>query len=374
MIDPTNRTLFTPIVHPGSGVTMYVLTQKVAPVQQAFYFVNDSMSVDGRYLWFYCAFPPSGSAARGRTLGAVDFETCDVRHFPDTQFGEASPYVDIDTADVYWQSDRYVWKRPPDKNGAVQLVNQIPDDLIKGRHVMRGATHLTRSADGKEFFIDLGLQMQWLFGSLPVDGGDFELWHRFDRLYNHAQFSPTDPDEVLFAEEFHGDPITGLTFPVRDRLWVMRRGEKPRPILKEPRTGVSHEWWDPDGKHVWCVWGDETWRVRVADGSVEKVTFPRFCWHSHSSRDSSLVVGDTRTGNRFSRGMASGVHFLNRASGKDVLFCENPEQNNYAGRSYHIDPHPRFVCNDEYIVFTTTVRGEIDVALAMTKDLIAKTS
>jgi hypothetical protein len=32
----------------------------------------------------------------------------------------------------------------------------------------------------------------------------------------------------------------------------MKRGEEPRPILREPRF-VSHEWWDPDGEHVWCV-------------------------------------------------------------------------------------------------------------------------
>jgi hypothetical protein len=86
MIDFTNRDLFTPVTHPESGVTIYVLTRRVAPLQQGFYFVNNSMSDDGRYLWFHCAFPPS----LGRTLGVVDFQTGEVRHFPETQFG--GPY------------------------------------------------------------------------------------------------------------------------------------------------------------------------------------------------------------------------------------------------------------------------------------------
>lgn len=374
MIDFSNRNLFTPVVHPDSGVTTYVLTRKVAPVQQGFYFVNDSMSADGHYLWFYCAFPPSGNSARGRTLGLVDFSTEDVHHFPETQFGQVSPYVDVDSGDVYWQSDRYLWKRSPAQDALVELVNQVPDDLIGGRQITRTASHLTRSADGREFFIDLGLQMQWLFGSLPTDGGPFTLWHRFDRLYNHAQFSPTDPDEVLFAEEFHGDPITGLIFPVRNRLWVLRRDGKPRPILHEPKTGVSHEWWDTDGKHIWCVWGNETWRVRVEDGAIEKVPFPRFCWHSHSSTNGQLIVGDTRSPERFYRGDASAVHFLNRNTGKDIIILDNPARSDYAGRNYHIDPHPRFVCKDRYVVFTTTVRGEIDVAITPTKHLLEKTS
>jgi hypothetical protein len=372
MIDLDDSELFSPVADPETGIAIYVLSRKVAPVQEAFYFVNDSMSRDGRYLWFYCAFPPSGSAAYGRTLGVVDFAAGEVRHFPDTQFGEASPYVDIDTGDVYWQSDRTLWKRSPAHDAPVELVNRIPDDLIGGRQVLRAATHLTRSANGREFFVDLGLQMQWLFGSLPVDGGDFELWHRFDRLYDHAQFSPTDPDEVLFAEELHADPITGLTFPVENRLWVIRRGGAPRPILPEPTRGVSHEWWDGGGKHVWCVSGNETWRVRVSDGEIERVEFPRNCWHSHCSIDGRLIVGDTHT--RYHRGAASGVQFLNRDTGKDIVFVENPERSDYAGRHYHIDPHPRFVCDDRYVVFTTTVRGQIDLAIVPAERLIERTS
>ena len=59
MINFYDSNLFTPVTHPESGVTIHVLTRRVAPVQQGFYFVNDSMSADGRYLWFYCAFPPA---------------------------------------------------------------------------------------------------------------------------------------------------------------------------------------------------------------------------------------------------------------------------------------------------------------------------
>jgi len=272
---------------------------------------------------------------------------------------------------VYWQFDRIVWKRGPEANAPVERVNAVPDDLIGSRRVLRTATHLTRSADGTEFFIDLGFEMQWIFGSLPVNGSDFRLWHRFDRLYNHAQFSPTDSDEVLFAEENHPDPITGLTFPITNRLRIIRRGGQPRPILRTPEW-VAHEWWDADGQHVWCVWGNETWRVRVADGEVETIAFPRHCWHSHSSRDGRRIVGDSNNG--FFRGCASMVHFMNRDTGKTVVVAEHAERTDYAGRHYHIGPHPRFCCNDQYVVFTTTVRGEIDVALVPTADLLRATS
>ena len=93
MIELESSRLFTPWTHPKTGATIYLLTERVAPVQEAFYFVNDSMTRDGRYLWFYCAYPPSGSSGQGRTLGLVDFEEDTVRRYPETQL-QGGPFVD----------------------------------------------------------------------------------------------------------------------------------------------------------------------------------------------------------------------------------------------------------------------------------------
>ena len=371
MIDLANSKLFTPWKNPETGVTLYLLTHKVAPVQEAFYFSNESMSRDGRYLWFYCAFPPSGTAAQGRTLGVVDFERQEVLHYPETQFNEASPFVDPVNGEITWGMGASLWRRGPAAGDPVERVNSLPEELIGARPVPRIATHLTRSVDGRCFFIDAHIGMQYVFGTLPVDGGDFQLWRRFERNYNHAQLSPTDPDLVLFAQEHHGDPITGLTFPIVNRMWTMRPGEEPKPVLKNP-LWVTHEWWDPDGQHAWCVWGNETWRVNLATHEEEKIPFPHHCWHSHSSLAGEYIIGDSN--NKFYRGCPSSVHFLNRTTHRLVKLVENPEMTTYVGRSYHIDPHPRFCCGDQYVVFTTTLRGEVDLAVARTADLIQKTS
>lgn len=363
-----NSNLFTPVTHPESGVTIHVLTQRVAPLQQGFYFVNDSMSADGRYLWFYCAFPP----ALHKTLAVVDLVDQTVRHFPETSASGA--HVDLDSGNVFWGEGTTVWRRGPCAEDGPVAINQLPDEIVRGRPVSNLASHLTVSADGREFFINAKVGLEYIFGSLPLDGGDFQPWWRFDRHHNHAQFSPTDPDMVLFAQEFHSDPITGLRFRITDRLWMMRRGEAPRPILREPRF-VSHEWWDPDGEHVWCVDvgnNNETWRVRIADGEVERFVFPRQCWHSHSNHDGQLIVGDSNNG--FFRGCASTVHFMNRETGKVIVLAEHAERADYVGRNYHIDPHPRFCSNDKYVVFTTTVLGNVDLAIVPVAHLIEKSS
>lgn len=371
MIDPKASRLFTPWTHPDTGVTVYLLTEKVAPVQEAFYFVNDSMTHNGRYLWFYCAYPPSGSSGQGRTLGVVDFARDTVHQFPETQFQGASPYLDAETGEVYWGMGPSLWRRGPGADDAPERVNSLPDELIKNRAISRLATHLTRSADGSEFFVDAAFGLQWVMGSLPVDGGDYHLWQRFDRNHNHAQFSPTDPDLVLFAEENHSDPITGLRFGIVNRMWLIRRGEVARPVYSDP-TRVTHEWWDPDGEHVWCVWGNEAWRTNIHTREVEKVTWPNHCWHAHATADCRYMVADSNE--RFYRGCPSKVGFLNRVTGTYVEMVDNPEMPGLVGSTYHIDPHPRFVGREQFVVFTTTVRGEVDLAVARTADLIERTS
>ena len=45
---------------------------------------------------------------------------------------------------------------------------------------------------------------------------------------------------------------------------------------------------------------------------------------------------------------------------------------NYTGANYQIDPHPRFVSSDRYIVFTTVVRGEVDLAMVRVADLVSR--
>ncbi len=371
MINVQDTRLFTPITQPESGVTIYVLSHKVAPVQEAFYFSNASMPEDGRYLWFYCAFPPAGTAAQGRTLGVVDFATGEVRHFPETQFNEASPWVDPTNGWVTWGMGTALWRRGPQAGGAAEWINEIPQRRIGARPVPRIATHLTQTADGRSFFVDAQIGLQYVFGTLPLDGGPFVEWSHFERNYNHAQASPTDPNLVLFAQEFHDDPLTGLTFPIVDRLWLQRRGEAPRPVLRQP-LNVTHEWWDPDGQHVWCVWGNETWKVNIQTQEVEKIAFPHHTWHSHSSRMGEYIIGDSN--HPFYRGCPSSVHFLNRRTGKLVKLVDNPERTDRVGATYHIDPHPRFNFMDRVVTFTTTIRGEVDVAVALVDDLIARTA
>lgn len=362
--------LLTRWVDPVTGIASHVLTKRAAPVQQSFYFTNRSFSADGRYLWFYCAYPPSGNAEIGRTLGVVDFSQETVRCFPDTQFRDGSPFVDTITGDVYWCWEYSVYRRSPDPNAAAQRVNSIPASLHKNRYGKRLATHLTLSSDRREFLIDAHLGREWCIGSLPLDGSDFQLWKTLDRCYNHAQFSPTDPDLALIAQDWWIDVATGDCHELDNRLWLLRRSGEMQAIFSRAPS-LAHEWWDGDGLHVWYVdYHKGTERVSIVDHRATNV-WPQGTCHSHASADGRYLVGDIGTYSWSKTGCR--VSFFNVATGRECDIVSAMPAPAYPRGDYHIDPHPQFCMGDSMIAYTTTVMGGVDVALVPSRDLISAT-
>ncbi len=371
MILSDESRLFTKFTGDSAGLPIYILNELVAPAQQSFYFVNDCMSADSRYMWLYGIFPPSSR----KVLAVVDAVEGNIRVFPETQFDAASPYIDSQTGELYWAGMGSIWKRGPGKNDEAQYINSIPDEIIRGRPVTHLACHLTRSANGKEFFVDAKIGLQYIFGTLPVDGGDYQLWHQFNRCYNHAQFSPVDPDRILFCQEFHTDPLTGIVTPFTDRMWTMRRGQSPAPVMPEP-TFAAHEYWDCDGEHIWCIdCSRAVWRVNIDTGEKEIVWDNlRGALHSHTHASGRYVIADYSLESPFYRGARTGVSFFNRDTGREIRLVDNPAQKNFIGANYHIDPHPRFCADGSYVIFTTTVRNKVELAVVFTNDMIDRTS
>ncbi len=365
--------LFVRWKDPVCGVESLILSRRVAPIQQTFYFTHSGFSDDGRYLWFYVAFPPSGDAYSGRQLGVADFEEQTLRYYPETLFSDASPYVDPKTAEVYWVAGLDVWKRGPRPEDRPVLINSFPAELARNRRPVRIATHLSPSADGKSFAIDALIGNDCFVGDLPRDGTAFRLWQRVDRCYNHAQFSPTDPDLMLLAQDGWFNAATGEPGVLEDRLWLIRRGEGLRQIYpNSPSVLRGHEWWDPDGVHVWYIdYRKGTEKVNIRTGERFNV-WPAGHTHSHADRTGRLIVGDVNPQHiDFNLWW---VAFFNAATGKEIKIVSELPPLPYPRSRYHVHPHPHFCLNDRWIAYTTNVLGTVDVALVCVEQLIERTS
>ena len=361
--------LFTRWSDPVSGVESYILSHRVAPIQQTFYFTHSGFSDDGRHLWFYCSFPPGGDAYYGRQLGVLDFVTQTIRHFPETQFMDASPFVDGTTGEVYWVTGLEIWKRGPGISDISQRIGTFPAELANNRRPLRMATHLSLSSDRKAFAIDALIGNDCFVGDLPLDGSGFRLWDKYDCCYNHAQFSPTDPDLILLAQDGWHDAASGVKGETHDRMWLLRRGEKIRPIYPDdPSAMRGHEWWDSDGVHVWYIhYRLGTEKVNIVTGERQNI-WPNGHTHSHCDREGKYLVGDINPVPDDWR-----IAFYNIATGKEISIVTDLPRLSFPRSRYHVHPHPRFCFNDRYICYTTNVFGSIDVALIPVAALVERT-
>jgi hypothetical protein len=386
--------LFTQWTDPVSGVTSFILGKKVAPIQQSFYFVNPSLTLDGRYYWFYCAFPPTGNANQGRSLGVADLRENRIHHYPETGFTDASPLVDTHTGEVYWCTGLEIWKRRPEPEATPEFVNRFPPKLACGRRPWRLATHLTFSADRTALNLDVEIGGEWYVGHAPLDGSEFVLWEKFDRCYNHAQYSPIEPDLQLIAQDGWVDQQTGKATGFDNRLWLIRQGKPARPLYPHPipqasyrcenghidethettdaRAAQAHEWWDPTGQSVWYVHhGLGIERLTLGSDTPELLWPSPTLSHAHANAAGTRLVADNLPPDNPS---SHKVLFYNIEARRELPIVSRLPQLPRHLQGYHLHCHPQFCLDDQLICYTTMVRGEADVAFTLVEDLEAMTA
>ena len=380
MKTPETSKLFEKRINAESGAEYYVLTAKACEYQQGFYFVNDSMTTDGRYLWFYATVNPVYDGAN-RNLGYIDFETDEIVICYDCVFGGgASPYVDVETGDVYFAYMDKLYKRSPGKNN---LATVLCTPKIDG-HVTRLATHLTRTSDKKHFFLD-ARSGNHLFvqGIVDIETGEFEKWAESRHSTNHGQINPKNDRLALCAYDGYSDLATGEYYRIPkneegiyERLWLISPNGNRR-MLPPMNNYATHEWWSADGKTVYyCCDNYGIYGIDIDSGEDITILDGIDPWHAHSTNDDKYFVYDEkkleRYGGKWYRGCPSAVNFYNAENGKLIKIVTEMSENGATPENpnnYHIDPHPRFVCNEKYIVFTTTELGSVDLAVAPVEKL-----
>ena len=376
-----NSKHFTPWTNPQNGVVSYVLTTEVAPFTQTFYFVSPSSTKDGRYFWFYCAFPPNGlEEGSVKTLARIDFETDEIMHFPQIQ-PKGSPLVDEDTGEVYWCTSSMILKRGPGKDDEIKLVckpnlkhlvvaNTKSASLGSGRI----AGHLTFNHNKTKLIIEPAGKDCSCLGTVDLASGEVELWTDImPGGWTHAQANPTQPDTILYAMDYWSESRTGMRHIIDFddngklmRSWVLRKGGEPQ-LIKPMYIESSHEWWSADGKKVfYCDWIKGIVRHNLETGKDDLV-MPYGSRHGYATEDEKYYAGDvflSLDGKGWFRGCSMQVRFYNSVTDKVIdIITQSPElYTRDEACVYHIDAHPRFVMGDRYVAYTTTALGCVGVA------------
>ncbi len=364
-----NHPLFVPWDDPVSGIRSYILDARVAPHQQTFYFTNRTISNDGRYLWFYAAFPPGPA----RTLAVASLDASDpfIRHFPQDQFGDASPLIAPQGDACYITIGNSAYLQHLE--GEPQLICSLPEGYVHGRYTDSLATHLTLSADGQYLLMDGQVGNEWFTATGDVHTGEFKIIKEFGYRYNHHQFSPVDPTLFMMAQDFYNDLYTGKRYVYDQRIWLMRTdGSMYEPlrahVWDEHTTSCTHEWWAADGTICWV---DNSIGVKecTVEDRTERVVWKQLCSHAHCDPTKRYYVCDDNPNDWYQRDCL--IRFYDRAADKDAVICSGMPLPPCGKDRYHTHPHPQFCANGRLIAYTTTVRGQVDVAITRTEDVLA---
>ncbi len=354
---------------PKSGVVSYLLTERVAPIQQSFYFTNPSLSSDEQWLWIYASCPPG----EGRTLAAVSLDPDQpaIRHFSGSIFNDASPMVSEDGRGCYFCCRNGVWLQTIE--GEARRVVALPASIVRDRPVHRIATHLTLSADGRYFLLDSYIGLNWCVSIADRHTGEVTLLKEFTRCHNHGQFSPVDPKLFTLAQDWWRDMATGQWFHYDQRVWLMDiDGERFEPL--QPTQWCKHgwdpchEWWDAQGQVCLVDYGKGVYRCEPACGAEMAHIWRRPLCHAHCDSSGRYFCADQSPYHWHEHPCE--VLFYDSQTRSEVAIASALPQPPIERSLYHIDPHPQFSPRDTTVVYTTTVRGRVDVAITPLAQLI----
>jgi hypothetical protein len=259
-------------------------------------------------------------------------------------------------------------------DGTLRTVCTLSVAYIDHRQLRRLATHLSLSADGRHFLLDGEIGNHWFVGLGDTQSGEVTILKELIHHHNHAQFSTTDPELFLIAQDWFYDKVTGRRFHFDHRTWLMNRaGTMFRSMTPEyqPKGHEDcHEWWSQDGLICYQNYVEGAYEINVYSGERTHVWKRPVC-HAHCSADRRYWCAD-QTPYRWAE-TGCPILFYDRQTGKEIEIISHQPPPIYPRSDYHTDPHPHFSPGNEWVISTTTVLGGMDVALTPVAPLTART-
>jgi len=372
---PETSRLFRKYVDPASGVTSYILNDRIAYNQQSIYFTHKSMTDDGRFLIFDLS---GGERQNRKTLAVIDFQKDEMMPL---EVSTGIPFLDVKTDQVYYVNKNGFFRRDllVDPKKEIKLC-PIPEALTSmGTKIHYYCTHLTLTADRKKAFLDSRVDDKFVQGMVDLETGKYEKWSETEFFVNHGQLHPTNDKLALCAWEVLWKDAKGVEHPIEKvngvypRLWLFEPGGKHRMIPSEESNYATHEHWSEDGKGFYFC-SNGVYYHDLATGKQTRIAAVKAA-HAAMSADNKYITHDAAVGTWY-RGCAWQIGFFNRETGKGIfIYPSLPAFNLQDNPSkLHPDPHPQFVCKDRYIVCTINGgNGAMDLSVTPVAPLIEKT-
>jgi oligogalacturonide lyase len=196
---------------------------------------------------------------------------------------------------------------------------------------------------------------------LPAQGGQLKKIYAENAWLNHIQFSPTEPDILMFCHEGPWHKV--------DRIWTLNvNGGKPVLMHKRTVDGeiAGHEFFSPDGKKIWFdlqMPRSVTFFLSgtdLATGVEKRYKMTRNEWSIHftTSPDQQLFAGDGGDPGQVAK-----------ANDGMWIYLFHPEGNHFRSErlvnmkrhNYKLEPNVHFSPDGQWIIFRANFEGHSDI-------------
>lgn len=208
--------------------------------------------------------------------------------------------------------------------------------------------------------------------TVNIKTGELKVIHRANAWLGHVQFSPTDPDLLMFCHEGSWEKVDRIWFinpsksktnpdgTVTSNAWIAYHRTEPREI-------VGHEFWRPDGKTIWF---QQSYRGRpepgfyltsmeIETGKITQYTMDEayFGIHQTFSPDGSFLISDgtAKKGTR-DKGPSKYISRLTIPTGRSTKLKGEHLATLHAN-DYAVEPNPHVSPDNRWVTFTATLHG-----------------
>lgn len=331
----------------------------------SFYFHNNPFI--GEKMLFY------STDDSGRQLYTVDLRTLQL-----TRVGKTSGNSEIvghRSKSVYYQSHDSVFNTsistgrtsllfvfPADFKGVISTLN-ADETLLAGGWASDEQREIYRKFPEKHDYFDriFDAHLPNKLFTIDLRTGQLKVIHTENTWLGHIQFSPTDPDLLMFCHEGPWQKV--------DRIWTI--GIKSGDVhLMHRRTVANeiagHEFFSPDGKTIFFDWqipkGQTFYlgAVDVATGAEKKYALTRDEWsiHFNVSPDEKLFCGDGGDAGQVAHAKDGRWIWLFRPEG-DSLAAERLV--NMKDQYYKLEPNVHFSPDGKWVIFRANFEGKEEV-------------
>ncbi len=348
---------------------------------RSFYFHNNpfipALANEGDLMIFYNSEPKNESdkiyrQREFRQLYSVNLKTIEVKQLtnhPSFIFGEI---VGKKRREVFYQSkdsvfavnvddlkSRLVYVFPDSINRAGVTTLNADETLLAGVFSENLKDSILRKNPRKSDFFNLiyEAKLPHTIFTIDIETGDLKFIHSDTAWLNHVQFSPTNPEILMFC---HEGPWHKL-----DRIWLINIIEKESRLMHKRtvyREIAGHEFFSRDGKTIWFdlqIPRGETFYLASADvktGEEKKYRMKRDEWsvHFNISPDQKIFAGDGGDSSQVAKAKDGKWLYLFHPQG-DSLKSERLV--NMEHHEYDLEPNVHFSPDGKWIIFRANFEG-----------------